>query len=284
MAITVDGEERDTLSFLLDEPFHDRRRDIWLWLKLYLEKKADFDTATCNGSTMRDEIARFLNRNPRLLKDINPTGDRALLPGECLKWIEEDERQYQWLLHSIEDITDLNPPSGLPRLVHLSRRDHLIAMLDLWDIEIEKKEEAVENLRDAWLNHKARDSDYEWFADKKEGAKRCKCAREWLEKNRRTLSTRLPPFSNYKELLLHFDEANLGPYEQKAMIQEIKRQWNRQQFDERNSDKKQVNVMLSKSVIAQLDELVKQHKIKRAQIVEKLVRMEADTGMYLAED
>ncbi len=67
------------------------------------------------------------------------------------------------------------------------------------------------------------------------------------------------------------------------MIREIKRRWSRKQFDERAADKKQVNVMLSKTVIAQLDALAETHGMKRAQIIESLVRMEADAGTYLAD-
>ena len=40
--------------------------------------------------------------------------------------------------------------------------------------------------------------------------------------------------------------------------------------------------MLSKAVIAKLDELAKQHGLKRAQVIETLVRMEAETSAHLA--
>ncbi|MOA48723.1 hypothetical protein D3C78_1715080 [compost metagenome] len=67
------------------------------------------------------------------------------------------------------------------------------------------------------------------------------------------------------------------------MIREIKKRWSRKQFDERAADKKQVNVMLSKAVIAQLDALAETRGVKRAQIIENLVRMEAESGLYLAD-
>ncbi|MDI9750356.1 carboxyltransferase domain-containing protein, partial [Stutzerimonas stutzeri] len=131
-------------------------------------------------------------------------------------------------------------------------------------------------------NSVARDSAFEWFSDKKESKKRCTCAWEWLEKHHLRPHSRQLPISNYNELLMFFDHAALGRHEQKAMIQEIKKRWNRQQFDERNADKKQINVMLSKAVIAKLDELAKQHGLKRAQVIETLVRMEAETSAHLA--
>ncbi len=82
---------------------------------------------------------------------------------------------------------------------------------------------------------------------------------------------------------MFFDQEDIGRNERTAMIREIKRRWSRKQFDERAADKKQVNVMLSKTVIAQLDALAETHGMKRAQIIESLVRMEADAGTYLAD-
>ena len=82
---------------------------------------------------------------------------------------------------------------------------------------------------------------------------------------------------------MFFDQADVGRYERAAMIREIKKRWSRKQFDERAADKKQVNVMLSKAVIAQLDALAETRGVKRAQIVENLVRMETESGLYLAD-
>ena len=58
----VDDSGLDELSQLLKEPRQNTRHDIWLWLYLNQHKRARFDASTCNGSTMRDEIARFLRR------------------------------------------------------------------------------------------------------------------------------------------------------------------------------------------------------------------------------
>lgn len=82
---------------------------------------------------------------------------------------------------------------------------------------------------------------------------------------------------------MFFDQGDIGRHERTAILREIKRRWSRKQFDERTADKKQVNVILSKTVIAQLDALAKAHGLKRAQIIENLVRMETDAGVYLAE-
>jgi hypothetical protein len=280
MGFWVDGEEPDKLARLLKVSTRNNRLDVWMWLYLYIYKEFDLERSTCNSETMRNEIAYALTRHPNLVSRIQTERDRFLLRDDLLAWITKDERQYHWLLPRIDDLTGCTFPR---RLVHLTGRSELIAMLDVWRVNIEEKADEVRHLHKDWRRHTALDSQFEWFADKKEGAKRCVCAWEWLEKNHRSLLSRQLPISNHKELLMFFDRAQLGPHEQKAMIQEIKRRWNRQQFDERNADKKQVNVMLSKTVIAQPGALAETHGLKRAQIIEALVSMESDAGVYLAE-
>lgn len=277
----VDDSGLDELSQLLNEPRQNTRHDIWLWLYLNQHKRARFDASTCNGSTMRDEIARFLKRKTENLKDIASQKDRFLVPHDYLKWIEGDERQHRWLLRRIEELTELRPTQGLPSgLVRLNGRNHLIAILDLWDVDIAKKADEIERLHNRWLRHKAGDRAFEWFEDKKDGLKRCKCAWEWLEKHHVSIFKNQLPINNYKELLLYFDEAELGHNEMKAIIQTIKKRWNRKQFDERTADKKQINVMLSKTAIELLDTLAKKHELKRAQVLELLITMESEDGVY----
>ncbi|MBP2842809.1 hypothetical protein [Pseudomonas sp. PNP] len=279
MTFWVDGDEPDKLARLLKDSTQNNRLDVWLWLCLYIYEKLDLERSTCNGTTMRDEIAHALARHPDLVSRIQPERDRFLLRDDLLAWITKDERQYHWLLPQIDEITGRILPR---RLVHLTGRSELIAMLDVWQVNIEEKADEVRHLHEEWRRHIALDSQFEWFADKKEGAKRCVCAWEWLEKNHLSPRSRQLPISNHKELLMFFDQAQLGPHEQKAMIQEIKNRWHRQQFDERNADKKQVNVMLSKAVVDQLDMLAKQNGVKRPQVIETLVKMEAEAGIYLA--
>ena len=99
-----------------------------------------------------------------------------------------------------------------------------------------------------------------------------------MERNDRFISKEQLPISNYQELLMYFDEAKFGTGEQKAVIRGIKQRWSRKQFDERTTDKKQVNVMLSKSVITILDELAKKHDLKRGQVLDRLITMESEQG------
>lgn len=282
MGLIINGrkEAPDELCQLLQEPHRNNRHDIWLWLCLYHYEKFELDRNTCNGNTMREVIARSLSCNRDLIKFINPMKDKFLVPDSRLNWIGNTDRQYHWLHPRINGLTGSILPRGL---VHLTGQSRLIAMLDLWDIDIEAKAREIEDLRDQWIRHTAKDSQFEWFTDKKDGIKRCICAWEWIQNNHLPSSSRQLPISDYKELLMFFDQAELGDNEQKAMIKHITSRWNRQQHDVRNPDKKQFNVMLPVTVIAQIDQWVAKHSLSRAKVVEALVKMEADAGMFFTE-
>ncbi|MFU3311906.1 hypothetical protein [Pseudomonas sp. DC3200b2] len=229
---------------------------------------------------MRDEVAQALRGDRKIAADIPAKMDRYLLPDEQLKWITDNTRQIQWLTRRVDELTERILPRGLP---HLQGRERLVAAIDIWQVDLEKKQRDVDRLHDQWRRHKALDSQLEWFADQKESTKRCLCAWEWLQKNYLTPISRQPPISNYQELLMFFDQEEIGSNERVAIIERIRRLWSKRQFNERSTDKKQVNVMLSKAAIAQLDALAEKHGLKRAQVIESLIRMEADAGVYLAE-
>jgi len=260
---------------LFDEREDDSREKIWLWLLLY-NKEFQLDPTTCARSSMDDEIARAFEDSPLLVNALEMRPSRHLLPLDYFQWITDDERQLAWLQPRVVDITG----SRIPREVrHLIGKSKVIAMFDIWDEFLDMKAEAIEELARDWKRHISQDVKFEWFTDKKEGDKRCACAWEWIEKNSSTPLFRHTPITNYCELLQYFDRAGHGEHEQKAIIQEIKKRWNRKQFAERNSDKTQVNVWLSKDVVAQLDRLVKERGVKRPQFFEQLILQEAQNRL-----
>ena len=265
----------DPLPELLQGARLNNREVIWLWLGLYVHEGILLDRNTCNGATMRDAIAEAL-KEAQFTPNIRAKKDLYLLPEDQMAWITTDRRQIQWLTPKVENLTDQALPRGF---AHLQGRERLIATLDIWQVDLEQKSYGLEKLHGHWRMHIAQDSQLAWFTDKNESTKRCVCAWEWLQKKH---PKSLPLISNYQELLMFFDQEDFGTNERTAMIREIRRRWSRKQFDERAADKKQVNVMLSTTVIAQLDALAKAHGLKRAQIIENLVRMEADAGVYLA--
>ncbi|MOA17772.1 hypothetical protein D3C78_1380410 [compost metagenome] len=190
-----------------------------------------------------------------------------------------DERQLSWLLRHLP-----REVSYLPgKVVNLTDRENLVAMLDIWDARMTEKEGLIEDLRQDWITHAARDSDFDWFQDRKTEAERCKCAWEWLEKQYLHPSHRRERIDSYQGLLKFFDRESLVRAEQQDIVRKIKRRWDRLQHDVRNPDSKQVNVMLTAETISQLDRLTKQHGMSRVKVVTELIGKESELCLYLDE-
>ncbi|MCU9530473.1 hypothetical protein, partial [Pseudomonas mosselii] len=58
------------------------RQAIWLWLGLHVHEKFDLNVDSCNGETMRDQVALALKGAPDIASDIRAKKDRYLLPEE----------------------------------------------------------------------------------------------------------------------------------------------------------------------------------------------------------
>lgn len=278
MALSI--AEGDQLSRLLETPRTNKRHDIWLWLYLYDVRRIKMPPETCNGYSMREEIAAVLTSRPHITSRINELKDKYLIPDDCLTWIDEGERQHLWLWRELRR----SEVDHLPvRLENLTGRNEIIARLDIWNADLGKKRRTIRALHDSWLQHTARDVDFELFKGKKEGEYRCSMAWQWLIKNRPDLRAERMPITNHTELLIFFDQVNLEPYEQKDVLKRIMQSWSRKQYNERNKDSKQVNVMLTTDAINMLDRLAKQHGISRAKIVERLITKESELEMYLSD-
>lgn len=274
----VTNEPVDELASLLQDRHVDRRQDIWLWLHLYIRRNEKLDPETCNGQTMRNEIAKYLRWEPILQNFIPTMKDQLLLPKKTLEWIENDERQPRWLLPRIEEITYERLPNDL---IRLSGRDRVIAAIDIWEATLQRKALAVERLQEAWLNHKLKDRDFKWFTDQKDGTKRCIYAWEWIDEHYLRKLSLHSPFSNYQELLIFFDQERMDQYRQRAIVNKIRTKWNNAQHKKRTAHMKQINVKIPLEVVNQLKTLQEKHDLSSAKVVEKLIRMEIQKGDYL---
>lgn len=257
------------------------RKDIWRWLYLYKHCGIELDPDTCNGGSMRDAIADALETRPSLIHDLRSNADKLMLPTARLAWIKEDERQIRWLLDQVDVLTGEVLPSGFP---HLIGRDEIISMIDLWKEDLRKKVTAVDKLHALWEKQSIKDIPFEWFADKKEGKDRCICARDWLMNSHLGRLAKKHPIRNHTDLIMLFQEAGTSQFERQELIKQIKGRWARLQFNARNSSKKQINVLLSTKVITSLDKLADQHGLKRAQVIEALIKRETESGSYLDQD
>ncbi len=271
------AHDPDLLQSLIGKTSH--RQDIWLWLYFKQFEEADFELDTCNGLTMRSNLAGFIESKGGVTAELIAAMDRFLVDVECLKWISGEERQTKWLDHRVRSMTRLGDLWSIPRL---TGRDLLIGAIDLWEESVTHKTAALKSLHRDWERHRSQDRQLKWFEDNKEGAARCRFAWEWLQKDR-ALALRIPPsFESYIELVMYFDSMDLRERELKDIAQSIRRSWNRQRYLEKLEGKKQYNFILSEESVELLDELASASGLKRPQVLERLIKAEADRRGQLA--
>lgn len=269
----------DLLSEVMGDTTPNYRRDVWMWLFLNGYRDAKFDCVGCGGSSMRQMIARYLKKNPSRKQILSAKRDGYMVPEGELAWITDEKRQYEWLFERLQRMTGMNLASNFPNLLG---RNLLIAMLDIWDSPLKEKIIEIKRIKEHWIHHKNGDIKFKWFADTSDGERRCRFASDWLEKNDRYLARSIGVFENYAELLICFDKENLNSAELKLLLMNIRRSWNRQISRERQVGKKQYNFILSNKVVECLDKLAEDHTLRRAQVLELLVKKEFENGAYLA--
>lgn len=269
----------DLLSRILGDTKPNHRHDVWLWFYLQQHKKAGFDADSCNGFAMRDRIAGFLDGSDISNEFIASEKDRFLVSDDHLKWITGEERQCERLLPKLMELTGQR---AIARHPHLGGWDLLIAIIDIWDVNVRTKIRELNSLCSAWLRHKEMDHQFHWFKDDKESVQRCQFAWDWLRKHEQRLTSSRPPANSHVELLIFFDQTELAEAERELIVQRIRRNWNRNQSQSKAQGKKQYNFVLSEKIVSLLDELAESHGLKRAKILELLIEMEFKTGSHLS--
>lgn len=254
------------------------RELAWLWLTLEIQEGIQLDECQLNSKIMRDQIAKTLRRNTRLLRRLEYEKDTALLPEEAFSWVEKNGRQAKWLAAQAAKRTGLRIRSGVFRT--LTEKEQLIALLDIWEKDFGQKESALRRLSDAWNEHAWADRIFNWFKDKDERAK-CALAWSWLEKNKPRLTWRAEPFTKLTELLEFFDHSGASEEEKELYTDKIKRRWSTQKTREKAVEKKQYNFVLPLSVNAVLDKLAEEHQLSRTKVLEHLILSEEQHALYL---
>ncbi|MBO3776615.1 ribbon-helix-helix protein, CopG family [Pseudomonas aeruginosa] len=272
---TIEGESQDDeLSNILKNSKHlSKRETIWLWLYANRNSFRKLNPATCNGSTMRDEIAKSLRTESYAFRNLLSDMDNSLLPDLNFKWLKNEELQNYWLETRPLDIPPL--PNGL---VHLTGKDRTIARVDAWDIDICEKEKALETIKQDWASKTNNDdATFKWFNQKEESLARCKHAEKWLKKNEPNFFQSRSKINNYKELLMAFEEAQTSISERQSIVKKIQNSW----YKRSDTGKRQLNVTITEATISLLEELLEELGKSKSEIVEELINKEYENRSYL---
>ncbi len=267
----------DRLSKLIGDRPWSARWDNWLWLYLSQIRVARYDGTVVDRRTMRDVMAETIEQAGINSYEIAEAEKKLLLPDSDLEWIGDCKRQHEWVERKIIQYSN-NARFRIPQ--SFIGKEHVLAMIDCWDIS--SKFLSIEGLRREWNEQLRQDKQLDWI---KEGDERKACGYiwDWLRKHQLTRTFMRNEPTDHQSMLMFFDACYMSDIEKKHCIASARKLW--RQDIRRNSDtgKDQLNVTLSKKAIGRLDKFCKKHELSRSKVLEVLLMMEEEKGLYIAE-
>lgn len=271
MAIRIN----DNLSQLWGDNLVNDRRDIWLWKRLQ-EYGLNIGPLDRAPREMRNIIAECLSLNPHIAETLKQQEAAKLLHQDHFKWIHEGKRQISWVSNRLLSASGLIP-FMIPTNLHGIDRLYYIA--DCWEADITYKRIELKNIEELWRSQKNTDKPFRWFKDDNQ---KILLAWEWLTKNTQ-LNLSRPPFEDYEDLLIYFDENFIINEQRELYLTKIKARWSQQKYRSNLLGKSQYNFILSDKAIRSLDKICEQHEISRARAIEILIAQEEINATYIAE-
>lgn len=264
----------DNLAKITGETSTDNRFTNWLWLLLKTQIPAE-DPGEFNSPNMRDRIAEVLTRTPWIMDHIVRGKDSMLVDKKYLNWIIDSKRQRIW----IESKTNMGPYLTNELRTLLSNRELSILMIDhTGDLQTQKYI-FVSNLRHSWELQEKEDHAFDWFKEEEE--EKCRFAWDFLCKKSHELLLTGEKFRSLDDLITYTYIKRPSKELIELLVKNAKSRWSQRKYRNKQAGKKQYNFILSDSAIKRLDKLAEKYDLKRTQILEILLQMEAEEGIYL---
>lgn len=224
-------------------------------------------------------MADLIIQLPELHSEIEQQKMLMLLPDKSLEWVTQSKRQHNWICRRIIEKGNYFPIDLPP---NLTGRDLAISTIDIWATNQQSKYTEVLELSSAWTVQEKADQAFQWFYGKDE-EKKCELAWRVLDKKFPNLATTNNQFKNHEELLSFIDRNPPSDSDVELFIKSVKSQWSQKKYREKQTGKKQYNFILSDKAIKRLNKLADKYDMKRAQILEILLQMEDEKGIYIPE-
>jgi len=271
----------DRLSKILGDKNYSRRRDIWLWCFLDGDDIARYDRMKLNFAYMRDDMADAIYEANVEPGYIHGAQNDLMLPDEQLAWISEESRQLSWLKVRINNHVGrifASPPS-------VFGRDEVIAMIDCWNSPIDNKVNQVQWLKNAWEEQLRKDKFLDWIKSEDSTSQEEACGHVWSQLNKQYsihLLTESKP-ANLASLLKILDGIPATDTEKAFYVSAARKAWGQVKRRRKNDGKSQYNFTLTDRAAKRLDGFCKKYELSRPQILEILLMMEEEKGLYIEE-
>ena len=212
-------------------------------------------------------MTEAINNNEGLAEEINEKISHFLIPEKDLYWITDNKRQHQFVMNEIAqkygNITFA--------IEGLNFKEMTIARIDTLNIDQRVKLSMVNNLRIEWEKKSQSDPLFEWFKSANETSK-LNAGWEIAKKRHPTYCFSVDPFKDIDEMLSFFDATWFSYPDKELFVLSVKKRWNQQEYRKKTKDKKQCNFILTKDTINKLEQLAKRHHLRKAEVIEHLVR------------
>jgi hypothetical protein len=267
----------DKLAKALSGINADNRFTTWLWFFI----KSQFPQANLGelkSPGMRDRMAEIISQAPQRARFIEDQSALFLLPEQDLQWITNNRRQNIFLVRKLAEKNGNNYLTT----TNLTGRDLTIATIDTWPIDKSQKSALVTQISFYWKNQIYTDQIFNWFDGAEENEK-IRLACELIPKK----FSSPPPYTSQpqtkEDLLIYFDIPCFSASEKELLVNLVKKRWGQKKYRAKMIGKNQYNFILSDNAIRRLDKLADKHEMKRTQILEILLQMEDEKGIYIPE-
>lgn len=274
MAVT----RNDNLAKTLSEINTDRRFTIWLWF--YLNSfPQPFNVGEIGSLGMRDRMAETIINTPSLKQKIQTDRLLFVLPKESLAWIKNENRQCHWI---IRKIAERNGNWYITGISNLSALELAIATIDIWGIPTTQKLLIVTEIASEWATQEKTDKIFEWFYGADESSK-LELAKEIAIKLHPPLTTYQNSWQETTDMIIAMDAPFISIADKKIFVDSVKKRWSQNKYRTKATGKKQCNFILTETAIDRLQKLADKYELKRVQILEILLQMEEEKGIYIPE-
>ncbi|ABZ00643.1 hypothetical protein PputGB1_4756 [Pseudomonas putida GB-1] len=231
------------------------------------------------GPDMRNLMAETIINQPGLKQTIENQNRIDFLPEQSLQWITNKKRQNAFLMKKLIEKNEFNY-TGIPD--NLTGRDLTIAAIDIWQIDKTKKSEIINQMRSEWETHTESDHLFKWFDDPDEKEK-LNTAWEITKDKYSFLVFHQNQPQERDDFIILLDSILITTPEKILLMNSIKKRWSQNKYRAKNTGKKQYNFILSDKTIKRLDKLADKHDLKRTQVLDILLKMEEEKGIYIQE-
>lgn len=275
----------DELTRLTGVAATDRRFENWLYMHLM---GRGFKPTLTRGQYRRGKMVAFIRDQNLNAKDLRQKFDEATVPDELLRWIEDDSWQCLWLQRRLN-----HRDTMIDTLDHLTYRDKSILRVDTPYYIKGIGADRLQSLENEWRKQVVQDKKYQWFF-KEDQDRRLLMLTQWVNQNRAMLEPELVqmtrftvppepvPYEFYDRLDVMQFFSDLSLTNAKLCLEAVKKRWSQVKYRENLKGKHQCNVVLTDKSLKLLDKIGDRHLLSRAQVLEILIRSEAEQKCYVS--